>query len=136
MSAWFKGVTAYNRTMRNALLLAATVLVSALAASAQTTKLRIEVRNLEDKPVDRASVRVVFAGRSVAKLGKKVHTSWELKTNQEGVAAIPPLPQGTITVQVMAKNYQTFGERFEVKEEEKTIEVKLKPPQSQYSAHQ
>jgi hypothetical protein len=122
--------------MRNALLLAAALFASVLAAPAQTTKLRIEVRNLEGKPVDRASVRVVFEGRSVAKLGKKVRTSWELKTNQEGVAAIPPLPQGNILVQVIAKNHQTFGEKFDIKEEEKTIEVKLKPPQSQYSAHE
>ena len=98
--------------MRNAFLLAAALFASVLAAPAQTTKLRIEVRNLEDKPIDRASVRVVFEGRSVAKLGKKVRTSWELKTNQEGVAAIPPLPQGNIMVQVIAKNYQTFGEKF------------------------
>jgi hypothetical protein len=122
--------------MRTALLLAAMALGCAMAAPAQTTKLRIEVRNLEDKPIDRASVRVQFEGRPLAKLGKKVRTSWELKTNQEGVASIPPLPQGHILVQVIAKNYQTFGEKFQVAEEEKTIEIKLKPPQSQYSAHQ
>src|SRR5882724_3996705 len=91
----------HNRTMRNALLLAIALCACALTAPAQTTKLRIEVRNLEDKPVDRASVRVVFGGRSVVKLGKKVRTSWELKTNQEGVATIPPLPQGRIMVQVI-----------------------------------
>jgi len=38
-------------------------------------------------------------------------------------------------VQVTAKGYQTYGEKYEINEEEKTIEVKLKPPQSQYSAH-
>ena len=69
-------------------------------------------------------------------LGKKIRTSWELKTNQDGVATIPPIPQGQILVQVIAKNYQTFGQKFDVNEEEKTIEIKLKPPQSQYSAHQ
>jgi hypothetical protein len=125
--------------MRNALLLAIALLVSALAApaGAQTTKLRIEVRDLSDKPVNRASVLVRFVeGRSVVKLGKKIRTSWELKTNQDGVATIPPIPQGQILVQVIAKNYQTFGGKFDVNEEEKTLEIKLKPPQSQYSAHQ
>jgi hypothetical protein len=125
--------------MRNAFLLAITLLLSAFAgsAAAQTTKLRIEVRSLSDKPVDRASVLVRFVeGRSVVKLGKKIRTSWELKTNQDGVATIPPIPQGQIMVQVIAKNYQTFGQKFDINEEEKTIEVKLKPPQSQYSAHQ
>src|SRR6266851_4590126 len=125
--------------MRNAFLLATALLASALfnPAGAQTTKLRIEVKNVDGKPVDRASVLVKFVeGRSIIKLGKKIRTSWELKTNQEGVASIPPIPQGQILVQVYAKGYQTFGQKFDVKEEEKTLEVKLKPPQSQYSAHQ
>lgn len=125
--------------MRNALLLALTLLAGALAgpAAAQTTKLRIEVRTLADNPVNRASVLVRFVeGRSVVKLGKKIRTSWEMKTNQDGVVSIPPIPQGQILIQVIAKNYQTFGEKFDINEEEKTIEIKLKPPQSQYSAHQ
>jgi hypothetical protein len=123
--------------MRYAFLLAIALLASAVAASAQTTKLRIEVTNLQDKPIDRASVVVRFVeGRSVVKLGKKIRTNWELKTNQEGVATIPPIPQGQILVQVYAKGYQTFGQKFDVNEEEKTLEVKLKPPQSQYSAHE
>src|SRR5258706_12512280 len=98
--------------MRNALLLAIALVAGALLspASPQTTTLRTEVKALEDKPVDRASVLVRFVeGRSIVKLGKKMHTSWELKTNQQGVASIPPIPQGTILVQVIAKGYQTFG---------------------------
>jgi hypothetical protein len=101
------------------------------------TNLRVEVRNTSDKPVDRASVTVKFvAGRNYIKLGKKIVTSWETKTNQEGVAKIPPLPQGKIRVQVIAKGYQTFGQSFEVDETERTIDVKLNPPQAQFSAHQ
>ena len=129
---------AYNKAMQNALLLPLALMVAALwsPAGAQSTKLRIEVRNLEDKPVDRASVLVRFEGRSITKLGgKKLKTSWEMRTNQEGVVGIPPIPQGQILVQVIAKGYQTYGEKFEVNEEEKTLAIKLKPPQSQYSAH-
>src|SRR3982074_1066058 len=119
--------------MRNALLL---LMATSLLSLAQTTKLRIEVRNLEDKPVDRANVIVRFEGRSITKLGgKKLKTSWEMKTNQEGVVSIPPVPQGHILVQVTAKGYQTYGEKMDINEEEKTIAIKLNPPQSQYSAH-
>lgn len=101
------------------------------------TNLRVEVKNLSDKPVERASVRVKFQkGRNYIKLGKKIMTSWEMKTNQDGVAKIPPMPQGKILVQVIAKGYQTFGQSFEIDEAERTIEVKLNPPQAQYSAHQ
>lgn len=122
-----------------ALVLAIAIMVAAACspASAQMTKLRVEVRNLEGKPVDNASVRVQFLeGHSVTKLGKRNKTSWEMKTNQDGVVGIPPIPQGKILVQVMAKGYQTYGDKIDVDEEEKTVEIKLKPPQSQYSAHQ
>ena len=125
--------------MRFAFLLAIALFAGALLspAAAQTTKLRIEVRNPDGKPVDRASVLVKFVeGRSIVKLGKKIRTSWELKTNQEGVASIPPVPQGKILVQIIAKNYQTFGQQFDVNEEEKTLEIALKTPQAQYSAHE
>ena len=120
----------------------ASVLMVALAAGSQMTaatpmtKMRVEVRSTADKPVDRASVIVTLdKGRSALKLGRKVRTHWEMRTNQEGVASIPPLPQGTFLIQVTAKGYQTFGQTFEVKEEEKTIEVKMNAPQPQYSAH-
>ena len=101
------------------------------------TVIRVEVRNLSDKPIDRASVIVrVDKGRSVVKFGKKVITSYQMKTNQDGVAKVPSLPQGKILVQVIAKGYQTFGETFDILEAERVIEVKLNPPQPQYSAHQ
>ena len=100
------------------------------------TKLQIEVKSHAGKPVDRASVVVRFLqARSVVKLGKKTRTHWELRTSQEGIARIPPIPQGKILVQVIAKGYQTFGQTFEIDEEEKTVEVKLNAPQQQYSSH-
>src|SRR5215468_9456181 len=105
--------------MRQAILLATALMAGALfaPAGAQTTKLRIEVTSTEGKPVERASVLVKFVeGRSIIKLGKKIRTSWELKTNQQGVASIPPIPQGKILVQVIAKNYQTFGQQFDINE--------------------
>lgn len=110
--------------------------VSCLLAEKDLTALQIEVKDLQGKPVDRASVIVRFvSGRSKAKFGKKIRTSWELRTNQQGMAKIPPVPQGKILIQVIAKGYQTYGQTHEIEEEEKTVEVKLKPPQPQYSAH-
>jgi uncharacterized GH25 family protein len=119
-----------------AMLLPFVLAVPALA-DPPTTTLRVEVKTLSGKPVDRASVIVRYdRGRSKLKLGKKVITSYQLKTNQDGVAKIPPLPQGTFVVQVIAKGYQTFGESYEIEEAERTIEVKLNPPQPQHSVHQ
>jgi hypothetical protein len=104
-------------------------------AASDLTKLEIVVTNQDGKPIDRASVVVKFVqGRSKIKF-TKIRKEWDLKTSQEGIARIPTIPQGKILIQVIAKNYQTFGETFDVTEEEKTIEIKLKPPQAQYSAH-
>jgi hypothetical protein len=102
------------------------------------TKIRVEVRKAtNDKPVDRASVVVKFVeGRSVVKLGKKIMTSYQMRTNQDGVASMPAIPQGKIQIQVIAKGFQTYGQIIDIGEEEKTVEVKLNDPQPQYSVHQ
>ncbi len=114
------------------------VLAAAVALSAAPmTRLNVVVKTQSGKPVDRASVVVRFVeGHSVVKLGKAVRTTFELRTNQEGEAKIPEIPQGKIRIQVIAKGYQTFGQIFDVTDDEKTIEIKLNPPQQQYSAHQ
>lgn len=118
--------------MRKVLLLL--VLVFPLLAG-DLTKLKIVITNDSGKPVDRASVIVRFSGgRSIKKLGRNVRTSWEMHSTQEGVADIPEMPKGKILVQVIAKGYQTFGQTFDVTEDERTIEVALKPPQPQYTA--
>ncbi len=111
------------------------VLAGALDA-AQMTKLNIVVKAQGGKPVDRASVVVRFVeGHSIVKLGKAVRTTFELRTNQDGEVLVPSIPQGKIRIQIIAKGYQTFGQIFDVSEEEKKIEITLNPPQQQYSAH-
>jgi hypothetical protein len=116
-----------------ALLLTA---LAALVAAAPMTKITVALKDQAGKPVEHASVVVRFVqGHSVVKLGKAVRTTFELRSNQEGEARIPSIPQGQIRVQVIAKGYQTFGQIFDVTEEEKTIDITLNPPQQQYSAH-
>ena len=122
--------------MRGLLLILALALPVAFPASAaDQTKLKIVVTTKSGRPVDRADVIVRFGGRSVVKLGKMVRTTWEMRSSQEGVAEIPDMPKGKIRIQVIAKGYQTFGDTFDVDEDERTIEIKLNPPQKQYSSH-
>lgn len=126
--------------MMTRLLFLVALLVMALPVLADPpmTKIRVEVRKAtNDKPVDRASVVIRFVeGRSVVKLGKKIMTSYQMRTNQDGVANMPAIPQGKIQIQVIAKGFQTFGQIFDIGEEEKTVEIKLNDPQPQYSVHQ
>ena len=120
-----------------AIVLSTALLLAVVAAlAAPMTKLDIVVKSQGGHPVDRASVVVKFVqGHSVVKLGKAIRTTFELRTNQDGEAKIPTIPQGKIQVQVIAKGYQTFGQVYDVTEEEKTLEITLNPPQQQYSAH-
>jgi hypothetical protein len=101
-----------------------------------TTVIKIVVTNQFNKPVENAEVILDWVGGRQALKGwtkKKVH--WEVHTNQEGLAHFPPVPEGTVQLQVNKKAYQTWGDKVDVVGAEKTVEVKLSPPQSQYSAH-
>jgi hypothetical protein len=107
-----------------------------LVADPQKSTIKVEVKNQFDKPVENASVILDFLGsHQIAKLGKRKATHWEVHTNQQGVATFPPVPYGTVQLQVITRKYQTFGEKYEVNSDEKKFDIKLNPPQSQYSAH-
>jgi hypothetical protein len=107
-----------------------------LVADTQKSTIKVEVKNQFDKPVENASVILDFLGsHQITKLGKRKGVHWEVHTNQQGLASFPPVPYGTIQLQVITKKYQTFGEKFEVDSDQKKFDIKLNPPQSQYSAH-
>ncbi len=118
------------------ILVALSFTLPQLWADAPMTNIKVKVTTLSGKPIDRASVVVrLNEGRSIVKLGKKQITHYEVRTNQDGVAKVPSLPQGEYEIMVIAKGYQTYGDKMKITEEEKTVEVKLNPPQPQYSAH-
>src|SRR4051812_29098966 len=111
---------------------------AAAAAFAATpmTRLTVVVKSQGGKPVDRAGVVVRFIeGHSVVKLGKAIRTTYEMRTNEQGQAKMPEIPQGKIRIQVIAKGFQTFGQVFDVTDTEKEIPITLNPPQQQYSSH-
>ena len=104
--------------------------------AAPQTAITVSVKSPFDKPLDNAAVILDFLGsHQVTKLGKRKPIHWEVHTNQNGIAHFPPVPQGIIQLQVIAKEYQTFGDKYDVDTEEKKIDIKLNSPQKQYSAH-
>jgi 5-hydroxyisourate hydrolase-like protein (transthyretin family) len=106
---------------------------AALLTAADPTKLTVHVISaVNGKPIDRASVIVRFKEGMGVNL-KKIQTSWETKTNEDGSVTLPSMPQGKVQIQIIATNYQTFGDMFVTDKPEQTIEIKLNPPQEQYS---
>lgn len=133
----------HNRHMRASLhflllcVFGLALAMPAPAADPDLTAITVEVMSERGKPVPRASVVVRFVeGRSIAKFGKKIITSYELRTSNEGTVSVPPIPQGKILIQVIAKGYQTYGDYHEIYEEEKTVPITMKAPAKQYSAHE
>lgn len=122
--------------MKLRLLVIALLASLLLIAAPPQTALRVTVKDQNDRPIDNAAVILDFLGsHQITKLGKRRQTHWEVHTNQEGLAHFPPVPQGTLQLQVVAKNHQTFGKKFDVDTDQKTIDVKLNPPQEQYTAN-
>jgi hypothetical protein len=102
------------------------------SSQSATVKLRIEVASAADgKPIGNASVYVRF-NESGGFLHREKLTELNFKTNQDGSAKIPEVPQGKILIQVIAKGWHTFGKWYEIETEEQTIQIKLDPPPHWY----
>lgn len=106
-------------------------------AARPSTEIRIEVKDPQGRPVERAAVILDFltTHHQVFKLGKRAPEHWEVRTNLEGVAHFPPIPQGEVRVQVIAKDFQTYGQNLDLDQPQKTLKITLKPPQKQYSVY-
>jgi len=120
------------------LFLPALLWCAAALHAAPMTKLNIVVKTQAGRPVDRAAVIIRWHANKKhprASFSRNVRTQFEMRTNQDGGVNVPSIPQGSILIQVNAKGYQTFGQVFDIDEEQKLIEITLNPPQQQYSAH-
>jgi len=95
------------------------------------TRLTIVVTGGEDKkPIDSASVYIRFVEEH--KLGKDKKIEMNLKTNQAGICHVPVIPPGNFLVQVIAEGWKTYGEYYDVKQAEQTINITLVRPPKWY----
>ena len=53
----------------------------------------------------------------------------EVSTSSKGLVKLEDVPRGKLLIQVTAEEWVPFGDRFDVNEEEQSIEIKLKKPQ-------
>jgi hypothetical protein len=93
----------------------------------------IEVTVLKDfngKPVNNA--HVIFHPTE----GDRDKGSLELKTNEDGKAIIDVIPIGdTVTLQIIADGYQTYGQSYKIDKPEMTMEIRMKRPGGQYTIY-
>lgn len=97
-----------------------------------TVKLKIEVVSAADgKPIGNASVYVRYNEPSGLFRRDKL-TELNFKTNQDGSAKVPDIPQGRILIQVIAKGWHTYGKWYDIDTDEQAIQIKLDPPPHWY----
>jgi hypothetical protein len=94
---------------------------------------RIEVtvvRDYNGKPI--ADAHVIFHPIE----GDKDKGALELKTNEDGKALIDVIPVGdTVTLQVIANGFQTYGQVYKVDKLNMSMEIRLSRPTPQYSVY-
>ncbi len=99
-----------------------------------TVRVRVTVLNPEGKPLRGAGVvlkqETVDAGRI-----PKHPFDVELHTDSKGKIVVQGFQPGIVLVQVIAHNYQTYGQAFIMKNADEAVHVKLKYPRSQVSIY-
>ncbi len=88
------------------------------------------LRAADGKPLKNAAV--VFHPA----MGDTQEGNMELKTDDEGVAKMTIIPVGSeVLVQVIMPGYRTYGRKYDIPSNEKSITIKLLPPDQQYSIY-
>ncbi len=90
----------------------------------------IVLKDFNGKPITDA--HVIFHPTE----GDRDTGSLELKTDDDGKAVIDVIPIGdTVTLQIIADGYQTYGQSYKIDKAEMTMEVRMKRPGGQYTIY-
>jgi hypothetical protein len=102
-----------------------------LAADEDGVRLQVEVTaESTGKPIVFATIYVKFKEKRL--LWKDKKREWQVKTNLEGKAVFPEMPEGGALVQVIAKGWKTYGRFHELKGPKHVLEIKLEKPKRWY----
>ena len=84
----------------------------------------------DNKPVENASIYVKYVEER--KLAKNKKIEMNLKSNISGVCHVPVIPPGRFLVKVIAEGWKTYGEYFDISQNEQTINITLARPPKWY----
>ena len=125
-----------REVLRGVLLLAALLVAAAgagLSAGAQDEEVRLEVTITAEEsgdPVTNATVYLKYEEKRFLRKDKKFE--FTSKTNDDGKAVFPLVPEGRVLVQIVAKGWKTYGKYYELEGPKQTLEVKLQPARRWY----
>jgi len=125
-----------REVLRGVLLLAALLVAAAgagLSAGPQDEEVRLEVTITAEEsgdPVTNATVYLKYEEKRFLRKDKKIE--FTSKTNDDGKAVFPLVPEGRVLVQIVAKGWKTYGKYYELEGPKQTLEVKLQPARRWY----
>lgn len=97
----------------------------------KTSRLTIKVAGGTDNAaIADASVYLRYV--VISKHGKEQKFELNLKTSQEGETHSPEIPQGKVLIQIVAPSWKTFGEYYDVQQDEQTIQIHLDRPTTKW----
>jgi hypothetical protein len=89
------------------------------------------VKDRNGKPIRNASVIL----HPVDKKGRQEKGGLQLKTDGDGKTGYDAVPFGKLRIQVIAQGFQTFGEDYEIAQDEMEIAIRMKGPQEQITIY-
>jgi hypothetical protein len=100
-------------------------------SAAERTNVNVLVKDAaSDQPIANAHLTLRFREpRGATPFLRPKTFSFSAKTNPQGRYKFTNIPKGTIHLIVTAERHQTFGQDFELQQDNQLIEVKLKKPQ-------
>jgi len=110
------------------------VLLMTLAAVAEHKSASLQfmvVKDGDGKPVRNAEIVL----HPVDKNGRQKDEGLELKTHEDGKAAVNGIPYGKLRVQVIAPGFKTYGDDYQINQPNHEITIKLQKPSEQYSIY-
>jgi hypothetical protein len=121
-----------SREAATTLAVLAALLLGAVGAgspvAADDEEVRLEITLTAEKtgdPIPNASVYLKYQEKRFLRKDKKVEFS--SKTNDEGKAVFPPVPEGRVLVQIVAKGWKSYGKFYEIEGPKQSLEIKLQP---------
>lgn len=114
-------------------LAALLILAAAHGLAAEEDRVRLDITvtaATSGDPIQNASVYVRYKKGRLLLKAKTI--SLTVKTNPDGKAIVPEVPQGKVLVQVIAEGWKTYGEFHEMEGPKQTIEIKLERPKKWY----
>ncbi len=102
-------------------------------AVATDEEVRLEVTITAEQtgdPIGNASVYLKYQEKRFLRKDKKIEYS--SKSNDEGKAVFPPVPEGRVLVQIVARGWKTYGKYHEIAGPKQTLEVRLQPVKRWY----